>query len=80
MKIDDKKKLAIFVAALGISRGMLYSVRNGDYKQEDIDAILAAISPSNLAQVFEVSEEEFQIDYSEYITSDEMDKLRVTTT
>jgi prenyltransferase beta subunit len=80
MKIDDKKKLAIFVAALGISRGMLYSVRNGDYKQEDIDAILAAISPSNLAQVFEVSEEEFQIDYNEYITSDEMDKLRVTTT
>ena len=80
MKIDDKKKLAIFVAALGISRGMLYSVRNGDYKQEDIDAILAAISPSNLAQVFEVSEEEFQIDYNEYITSEEMDKLRVTTT
>ncbi len=80
MKIDDKKKLAIFVAALGISRGMLYSVRNGDYKQEDIDAILAAISPSNLAQVFEVSEEEFQIDYNQYITSDEMDKLRVTTT
>ena len=80
MKIDDKKKLAIFVAALGISRGMLYSVRTGDYKQEDIDAILAAIAPSNLAQIFGVAEEEFQIDYSEYITSDEMDKLRVITT
>lgn len=80
MSIDDKKKLAIFVVALGISRGILYSVRSGDYKPEDIDAVLSAISPSNFAEVFGVPETEFQIDYTEHITSEEMNKLRVTTT
>lgn len=68
MKIDEKKKLAIFAAALGISRGILYSVRSGDYK------------PENLAEVFGVQEAEFQIDYTQQITPEEMDRLRVTTT
>jgi hypothetical protein len=80
MKIDEKKKLAIFVAALGISRGILYSVRSGDYKPEDIDAVIRAISPENLAEVFGVQEAEFQIDYTQQITPEEMDKLRITTT
>lgn len=80
MKIDEQKKLAIFVAALGVCRGILYSVRSGDYTPEDIDAVIAAVSPANLAEVFGGQEAEFQIDYTQQITPDEMDRLRVTTT
>ncbi len=76
MKINEQKKLAIFVAALSVSRGMLYSVNSGDFKKEDIEAVLAAISPSNLASVFNVPETEFQIDYTKQITAEEMSKIR----
>ncbi len=80
MKVNEQKKLAIFVAALGVCRGTLYSVSSGDFKKEDIDAVLAAVSPSNLASVFGVSEDELQIDYTEQITPEEMNKIRPVTT
>jgi hypothetical protein len=74
---DEQRKIAILTAALGVCRGMLYSVRIDDYKQEEIEATLDAISPSNLAEVFGIPEAEFQIDCREHLTTEEIDKLMI---
>jgi hypothetical protein len=77
MTTDEQRKIAILTAALGACRGILYSVRIDDYKQEEIDATLNAISPSNLAAIFGIPEAEFQVDCKEYLTSEEIDKLTI---
>jgi hypothetical protein len=70
----------MFVAALGVCRGILYSVKSGDYKPEDIDAVLAATSSENLAQILGIPVNDLSIDYTDYLTEEEIDKLRITTT
>ena len=80
MKINEHKKLAILAASLGVCRGMLYSVSSGDFNKKDVDAVLAAISPANLAAVFGVPEAAFQIDYTKEITPEELDKIRPVST
>jgi hypothetical protein len=77
MSTDEQRKIAILTAALGACRGMLYSVRIGDYKQEEIEATLDVVSPSNLAAVFGMPEAEFQINCRQYLTPEEIDKLTV---
>jgi hypothetical protein len=77
MTTDEQRKIAILTAALGACRGMLYSIKIGDYKQEEVDATLNVISPSNLATIFGIPETEFQIDCREHLTSEEIDKLTI---
>ena len=44
MENTAHKKLAVLTAALAVCRGILYSVSSGNFKKEDVDAVLETTS------------------------------------
>lgn len=71
MNEDSLKYLALLSQALGLCRGVLYSVRAGDVDVEEIDRILDATSLANIAKRLGLEENDLVIDFEDDLSDDE---------
>jgi hypothetical protein len=69
----DARKYAVIVWALGLTRGILYSISQGEFEIEQVKKILDVSSLSALAARVGCDESELAIDWSEYLSSREQD-------
>jgi hypothetical protein len=62
MEEQKLKRQAVILHALGLCRGLLYSVRAGDIDVPEIDRILAETSLEHLAEILGLSEDDLACD------------------
>lgn len=65
MSDDSLKYRALLSQALGMCRGILYSVRAGDVDIAEIDRILDATSLANIAKRLGLDENDLVIDFED---------------
>lgn len=66
----DDRKYAVIMWALARARGALYSAAGGEI--EGVEAVLDATSLNKLAERFGYTEAELAIDWSDFLSTDEM--------
>jgi hypothetical protein len=71
MSDDSLKYRALLSQALGMCRGILYSVRAGDVDIGEIDRILDATSLANIAKRLGLDENDLVIDFEDDLSDDE---------
>ncbi len=80
----DAKKYAIAIWALGLTRGVLYSVISGDVDAEEVKNIFEATSLRKLAERFGYEESEMSGDWDELLSDTDLvvyseDEIKDTT-
>ncbi len=68
----DAKKYAIAIWALGLTRGVLYSMISGDVDAEEVKKIFEATSLQKLAERFGYEESEMSTDWDDLLSATEM--------
>jgi hypothetical protein len=71
MSDESVKYRALFMQALGLCRGVLYSVKAGDVDAAEIDRILDATSLANIAKRLGLDEDDIAIDFEDYLSDSE---------
>lgn len=67
----EAKKYAIALWALGLTRGVLYSMISGDVETEQVKKIFEATSLQKLAERFGYEESEMSVDWDELLSDTE---------
>ena len=70
------REFAAVVYALGVARGILYSVRDGDADAEEIKRVLGGTSAASIAKALGLKEEDITLDWAEQLTESEMRVIR----
>lgn len=70
---SDARKYAVIAWALGVSRGILYSISQGEIEIEKVKHILEVTSLNALAARIGCAENELAVDWDDHLSSSEQD-------
>jgi len=76
--IEQEPSLRLYAAvvnALALARGQLYSVKFGDFSQNDVERVLRGTSLDNIAAALGLREDDIAIDWEEALTRQERDSI-----
>jgi len=72
----DLRRFAATVFALAVARGALYSVKNGDLREDELSEVLTGTSSVHIAQTLALAEESLVVDWEQYLTPEEREAIR----
>jgi len=70
------REYAAICCALGVARGMLYSIQFAQYDPEEVERILRGTSSANIAAAIGEHENDLAINWDDYLTSSEKLKIQ----
>jgi hypothetical protein len=71
----QQRKYAAIAFALGVARGALSGIADGDYTREDAQRIYDATSTARIAQALGLPEDTLAIYWDEYLTDPEKHRI-----
>lgn len=71
----EQRKYAALAFALGVARGALSGISDGDYTKEDAQRIYDATAASRIAQSLGLPDDALGVDWDKYLTDAEKHKI-----
>jgi hypothetical protein len=70
------REFAALAYALALARGQLSSVSSGKFGKNEVRQVLEGTSAANIAAALGMKEADLAVDWSEYLSTAEMEKIR----